>query len=168
MSKLAIGCIILLIMLFGCTGGSESPLRITSQTSYTPQLAERIVQYVYQDKSLAGVSIHMIRLNPILSRMKTRQAQLAVFLKSGAIGLTRNGMIGAIKTPDRDLAALLAEENHDRTELYRMITFELGRYETGDQGYWWTYLRASFGDAWIDQAPSGWWFETNNGRWAQK
>ena len=70
---------------------------------------------------------------------------------------------GPIAALDRaDLITLVADDNKDRSTLYREIARANGHAE------WETDLRATFGQRWISRAPSGWYYRDSAEAWIHK
>jgi uncharacterized protein YdbL (DUF1318 family) len=57
---------------------------------------------------------------------------------------------------------LVAEENADRTNLYREIAAANGHPE------WETDIRTTFAERWASKAPAGWYYQDASGAWKQK
>ena len=106
-------------------------------------------------------------ITAIKGSMQARHSQLAGFYSSGAIGLTKDGLIAvkdasAVPLKDRgSLNGLVAAENADRNHLYKEIATANGHPE------WQAEIQSTFASRWIDKAQSGWFYQGANG-WAQK
>ncbi len=115
----------------------------------------------------ADLEINTPAINAIKSSMQTRHNQLAAHYGSGAIGLTKNGLIAvrnvkAVPLKNRQgINALVATENSDRTKLYKEIANANGHPE------WEGGIRDSFAGRWIDKAQSGWFYQDAGG-WIKK
>jgi uncharacterized protein YdbL (DUF1318 family) len=100
--------------------------------------------------------------------MRERHAQLEPFYRSGAVALTNDGLISVrepsvVPLKDRNrVRQLVAEENRDRNALYQ----EIARANAHPE--WDAEIRATFARRWVDKAPNGWWYQTDDGRWRQK
>ena len=100
--------------------------------------------------------------------MKARHRQLEPFYKQGAVGIGADGKLrirdmNAVSLRDRArVKQLVAEENRDRQALYAEIARVNGHPEWQDE------IRATFARRWIDNAPSGWWYQDGSGNWKQK
>jgi uncharacterized protein YdbL (DUF1318 family) len=100
--------------------------------------------------------------------MKQRHSQLIPFYDSGAVGLTRNGLVilrnaNAVPLSGRQsINALVAAENQDRNALYREIALANNHPE------WESDVRATFAQRWVKWARSGWWYQQKDGSWSQK
>ncbi|MFT5349191.1 MAG: hypothetical protein ACI9MF_000001, partial [Gammaproteobacteria bacterium] len=57
---------------------------------------------------------------------------------------------------------LVADENRDRSQLYKEIASANGHPE------WETEIRNTFSRRWITNAPAGWWYKDANGEWQKK
>ena len=99
--------------------------------------------------------------------MKRRHAALLPFYQSGAVGMTRDGLVAirdlsVVPPPDRNtVKQLVAEENRDRNALYPEIARANGHPE------WERAIRTIFAQRWIANAPAGWWYQGPGG-WQQK
>lgn len=97
-----------------------------------------------------------------------RLQRLKPYFDSGAVGLTAGGLLavrdfGPIAALDRaDLIALVAEDNKDRSALYREIT------RANRHPEWEADLRSTFGQRWISRAPSGWYYRDSAAAWIRK
>jgi hypothetical protein len=93
---------------------------------------------------------------------------LAPHYASGALGLARDGTVAvrdasAIPLSERQkVNGLVADENRDRSALYREIARGNGHPE------WEEEVRATFASRWIDKAQPGWWVQAPNGNWSKK
>jgi uncharacterized protein len=100
--------------------------------------------------------------------MRTRHERLAPYYDSGAVGLTRNGLLevrdqNLIPLAERNqVRQLVADENVDRTNLYREIAI------TNNNPQWETQIRATFARRWIDRARPGWFYRDESGNWQAK
>ncbi|MDX1527737.1 MAG: YdbL family protein [Gammaproteobacteria bacterium] len=115
----------------------------------------------------ADLDISSPSINAIKNRMQSRHEQLKPFYDSGAIGLTPDGLVTvrdpkAVSLADRQrLNSLTADENRDRNALYAEIARANGRPE------WEQGIRDTFARRWVENARSGWWYQTSGG-WKQK
>lgn len=99
--------------------------------------------------------------------MEARFPDLAPYYDSGAIGLMADGYIGVrdnnlVPLPERNkLRTLVANENADRTTLYRELAV------ANRQPQWEAQIRAVFAKRWIERARRGWYVQ-EGGAWKQK
>lgn len=104
----------------------------------------------------------------IQASMKARNAQLEKYYESGAVGFTADAMVAvrdlnSVPLRERNgVRQLVADENSDRSALYREIAVANGHPEWEDE------IRATFARRWIANAESGWYFQENDGSWRQK
>jgi uncharacterized protein YdbL (DUF1318 family) len=114
-----------------------------------------------------NLEINTPAINALKNSMQSRHGQLATHYNSGAIGLTKNGLIAvrnakAVPLKDRQgINGLVAAENADRSKLYKEIATANGHPE------WEAGIRGSFAGRWIDKAKGGWYYQ-NAGGWAKK
>lgn len=115
----------------------------------------------------ADVDISTPAINAIRNSMTARHAQLKSFYDSGAVGLTRDGLVAvrdpkAIPLKDRQTVnALVAEDNRDRNALYREIA------RANNHPEWEADIRGTFARQWVQQANPGWWYQSASG-WSRK
>jgi uncharacterized protein YdbL (DUF1318 family) len=116
----------------------------------------------------ADLNIATPVVKQLTASMEERHAQLKKYYDSGAIGLTRDGLIeirdqNLIPLPERNSARkLVADENADRANLYREIASANGHPE------WETDIRKTFAQRWIERASPGWYVQDEGGQWKQK
>jgi len=116
----------------------------------------------------ADLNIATPAVRQLTQSMEARHAQLKKLYDSGAVGLTRDGLIevrdqNLIPLPERNAARkLVADENADRASLYREIATANGHPE------WETDIRTTFAQRWSDKAASGWYYQDASGGWKQK
>ena len=96
------------------------------------------------------------------------QGALGALLDSGAVGFTNDGMVAmrdAAKVPLSQRAqanATVADENRDRTALYREIA------NANSHPEWEPQIRATFAKGWIEKAHAGWYYQDAAGTWQKK
>jgi hypothetical protein len=115
----------------------------------------------------ADLEVNTPAITAIKNSMQARHTQLGPFYSSGAIGLTKDGLItvkdaNAVPLAQRGaLTGLVKDENADRSKLYKEISVANGHPE------WQAEIQSTFAGRWIDKAQSGWWVQGAGG-WAQK
>ena len=115
----------------------------------------------------ADLEVNTPAITAIKASMQARHGQLSPFYDSGAVGLTRDGMIAvkdaaAVPLKDRGgLNSLVSAENTDRTKLYKEIASGNGHPE------WQGDIQNTFSGRWIDKAQSGWFYQSGGG-WVKK
>jgi uncharacterized protein YdbL (DUF1318 family) len=116
----------------------------------------------------ANLNIETPAIRQLTQSMEARHAQLKKYYDAGAIGLTRDGLVqvrdqNLVPLPERNaVRKLVAEENADRTSLYREIATANGHTE------WEADIRTTFAERWASKAPAGWFFQDEGGAWKQK
>ncbi|TCV81294.1 hypothetical protein EDC63_12444 [Sulfurirhabdus autotrophica] len=116
----------------------------------------------------ADLEVNTPAISSIKQSMQDRHGQLAEFYTSGAVGLTRDGQIavhdaGLVPLSKRQqVNSLVADENRDRSALYREIARANGHPE------WESEVRSTFADRWVSKAASGWWYQNGSGSWVKK
>jgi uncharacterized protein YdbL (DUF1318 family) len=115
------------------------------------------------------IRIQTAATEAIRGRMQGRfQGALGDLLDSGAVGFTRDGMVAmrdAAKVPLSQRAqanATVADENRDRTGLYREIA------NANNHPEWEAQIRATFAKTWIEKAHAGWYYQDASGAWQKK
>ena len=135
------------------------------------QVAQRLLQGLISSAEAAGqanIDIGSPAINRLRASMAARQPRLAPYYRSGVIGFDRRGLVAV-----RDLAGaslrdrgkvkqLVADENRDRNALYREIARANGHPE------WEQDIRATFARVWVEEAPSGYWYQAPDGSWRHK
>lgn len=115
----------------------------------------------------ADLEVNTPAIKAIKFSMQKRHEQLATFYTSGAVGLTKEGLVAvrdatAVPLKDRqNINGLVSAENNDRNALYKEIANGNGHPE------WEGDVRSTFAQKWIEKAQSGWWIQTNDG-WMKK
>ena len=116
----------------------------------------------------ANLEINTPAVAALQSSMQQRFTPLKPFYDSGAVGLTRDGNVAlrdanAVPLPQRQqVNALIASENQDRAALYREIA------RANNHPEWEADIRNTFGQRWIERAPSGWYYQSAGGTWVRK
>lgn len=116
----------------------------------------------------ADLNIATPVVKQLTQSMEARHAQLKKYYDSGAIGLTRDGLVevrdqNLIPLPERNAARkLIADENADRANLYREIASANGHPE------WETDIRKTFAERWSERASAGWYVQDADGAWKKK
>ncbi|MGY3038563.1 uncharacterized protein YdbL (DUF1318 family) [Rhodanobacter sp. TND4EL1] len=116
-----------------------------------------------------NIRIQTSATEAIRSRMHARfNGTLGALLDSGAVGFTHDGMVAmrdATKVPLSDRAqanTTVADENRDRTALYREIA------NANNHPEWEAQIRATFAKTWIEKARAGWYYQNASGAWQKK
>ena len=115
----------------------------------------------------ADLDVNTPAINAIKASMQARHSQLAAHYNSGAVGLTKDGLIAvhdttAVPLKDRGgINTLVSAENADRNALYKEIA------SANKHPEWEGGIRETFAGRWIGKAQSGWWYQGKDG-WAKK
>lgn len=115
----------------------------------------------------ADLEINTPAISALKNSMQARHGQLAAHYASGAVGLTRDGLIAlrdanAVPLKDRQgVNSLVSAENNDRNALYKEIANANGHPE------WESEVRGTFAQRWVQKAQGGWWYQDGAG-WAKK
>ena len=116
----------------------------------------------------ANLEVNTPAITSIKQSMQGRHAQLVEHYNSGAVGLTKDGMVtmrdaNIVPLAKRQLVnSLVASENQDRAALYREIA------RANNHPEWESKIRSTFGQRWINLARPGWWYQNDGGAWVQK
>lgn len=147
-------------------GKPSSQLDLSSQAVLVAMRTLELVVPAAHAQADLDVSSPAIR--SLTQSMEARYGQLKPLFESGAVGLTSNGLVelrdqNAVPLQSRNQARkLVADENADRTALYREIAVANKHPE------WEADIRKTFAKRWIDKAPGGWWYQDAGGAWKQK
>jgi len=115
----------------------------------------------------ADIKVSSPGIAALRQSLHSRFEQVRVYLDSGAVGLTEDGLFAVRDASVVPLAArqsvnaLVAAENQDRNALYAEIASANGHPE------WQAEIRSTFAQRWIEHAHPGWWVLIG-GRWSQK
>src|SRR5574340_462544 len=121
-----------------------------------------------QALAAADLEINTPAISQLKNAMQSRHGQLAGYYASGAVGLTRDGLVAlrdasAVPLAQRQAVnGLVAAENQDRQALYREIARANGHPE------WEEEVRTTFAQRWVQKAASGWWYQNHGGAWVKK
>jgi len=116
----------------------------------------------------ADIEVNTPAITVIKESLKNQHQQLRPYYDSGAVGLTRDGMVAVrdaklVPLSERQkLNSLVAAQNKDRSALYKEIAVANGHPE------WESEIRSTFAERWISKAKSGWWVQNASGAWIQK
>lgn len=116
----------------------------------------------------ADLNVSTPAVRQLTQSMEARHAQLKKYYDSGAVGLTKDGLVevrdqNLIPLPERNAARkLVADENADRSNLYREIATANGHPE------WEADIRSTFAERWSSKAAAGWYFQDKDGAWKKK
>jgi uncharacterized protein YdbL (DUF1318 family) len=117
----------------------------------------------------ADLNVTTPAIRQLVASMEERHTRLKKYYDSGAIGLTRDGLVevrdqNLVALPERNSARkLVADENADRANLYREIAAGNGHPE------WETDIRNTFAERWASRAAGeGWYFQDKSGAWQKK
>ena len=116
----------------------------------------------------ADLEINTPAISSIKNSMQARHGQLASLYASGAVGLTRDGLVAmhdanAVSLAQRQsVNALVSAENGDRNTLYKEIATANSHPE------WEAEVRNTFAQRWVQKAQGGWWYQDASGNWTKK
>jgi uncharacterized protein YdbL (DUF1318 family) len=116
----------------------------------------------------ADISVNTPAIRQLQAAMEKRHQKLAKYYADGAVGMTQDGLITIrdqklVALQDRNtVKSLVADENRDRNALYAEMARANGHPE------WEADIREIFARRWVDNAPSGWWYQNPQGGWKQK
>lgn len=116
----------------------------------------------------ADLNVSTPAIRQLTQSMEERHAKLKKYYDSGAVGLTRDGLVevrdqNLVPLPERNSTRkLVADENADRANLYREIATANGHPE------WEMDIRTTFAERWSSKAAGGWYYQDKDGNWKQK
>lgn len=116
----------------------------------------------------ANLDIDTPAIRSLTGSMQQRHAQLLPYYTSGAVGVSRDGLVALHNANAVPLAqrakvnAIIAADNQDRLALYREIA------RANKHPEWEADIRAKFGERWIAKAQAGWWVQDARGAWRSK
>jgi uncharacterized protein YdbL (DUF1318 family) len=116
---------------------------------------------------VADLEINTPAISAIKASMQERHGQLLPHYNSGAVGLTKDGLVAvrdatAVPLKDRGgINSLVAAENADRNKLYKEIAAGNGHPE------WEGDIKQTFAGRWVDKAQAGWYYQSGGG-WVKK
>jgi uncharacterized protein YdbL (DUF1318 family) len=146
--------------------GPEQGSRLEWGATY---LAAAILELIVPSAQAgADLDINTPAITTIRASLKQRQPQLQPYFDTGALGLTRDGLVGirdgaAIPLKDRNrVKKLVADENRDRNGLYREIARANGHPE------WEPDIRNTFARVWVEESRPGIWYQDAGGQWQRK
>ncbi|HSH54343.1 MAG TPA: YdbL family protein [Methylotenera sp.] len=118
-------------------------------------------------QAAADLEINTPAIAALQNSMQARHGKLSGFYTSGAIGLTKEGLIAvkdasAVALKDRQsLNSLVSAENSDRNALYKEIAAANAHPE------WEAEIRSTFAQRWVQKAQAGWWYQDASG-WVKR
>jgi uncharacterized protein len=162
----------------GAKGGPTTP----PQSYFVPQSEEpsavllalgnalnNLVPAANAQNADAALNVSSPAVSRIKASMAARFGELEKFFTSGAIGLTKDGMVdvrdlSAVALPDRaTVKRLVSEDNADRGQLYTEIA------KASNHPEWEADIRQSFARRWVQTgAKPGWYYQGEDGSWKQK
>lgn len=152
-------------------GTDPPPEKPEPSSSRSPEFFFAIAQWIIPPayaQEEANIEISSPTIEVLSDQMAKRHQQLLPHYEQGAIGLTQQASI-LLREPNKvplklrnGIKKLIAEENHDRSELYREIALANGHPE------WESKIQAVFAKRWIERASPGWWYQEDNGQWRQR
>ncbi|MBA2690051.1 MAG: YdbL family protein [Burkholderiales bacterium] len=116
----------------------------------------------------ADLEVNTPAIAALKGSMQARHASLESHYASGAIGLTRDGLVAmrdanAVPLNQRQAVnSAVNDENRDRQSLYREIA------RANNHPEWEAQVRDTFAQRWIQKAQSGWWYQGGSGAWTKK
>ncbi len=137
-------------------------------TSMVALAAQRLLMLMVTPAyAQADISIDSPAIRALTASMAQRQGKLEPHYRSGAVGMTSDGLItirdpGAVALKDRNsVRQLVADENQDRNALYGEIA------RANKHPEWLDEIRSTFARRWVANAPGGWWYQ-EGGVWKKK
>jgi uncharacterized protein YdbL (DUF1318 family) len=156
---------------------SEAPKTI-GQARRSPEIWRVFCSPVYAADPVTAPPVAQKELNlnvstaairKVKEAQKERLPKLQPLYAAGTIGIDRDGNLVLRSTEGMSLQAkqevskLVAAENTDRASLYREIAVA-NDLPASDVAR----IQKIFAKRWIDEAPAGWWYQDDEGRWVKK
>ncbi|MGB9150505.1 MAG: YdbL family protein [Burkholderiales bacterium] len=116
----------------------------------------------------ADIEVNTPAIAALKAAMQARHNALAPLYTSGAVGLTKDGLVAmreasGVPLAQRTAAAsAIADENKDRAALYKEIA------SANKHPEWEAEVRSTFASRWISKAQSGWYYQNASGEWTKK
>jgi uncharacterized protein len=116
----------------------------------------------------ADIEVNTPAIAALKAGMQARHNTLAGHYASGAVGLTKDGMVAvreasAVPMAQRpSVTSAVADENKDRAALYKEIATANKHPE------WEGEVKTTFASRWISKAQSGWYVQNAAGEWTKK
>lgn len=160
----------------GSKGGTAPPTSYANPGEKPDLLLAAVGQVLYalvpaahaQDAE-AALNVNSPAVSRIKASMSARFGELEKFFASGAVGLTKDGLIevrdlNAVALPDRaTVKRLVSEDNADRAQLYTEIA------KASNHPEWEGDIKKSFARRWVATgAKPGWYYQDDGGAWKQK
>lgn len=117
----------------------------------------------------ADISLSSPAINNLKEKMKARFSNsLQGYLNQNVVGFTNDGLVEVVDASQlslkdrQSIKAVVADENRDRTALYREVAI------ANDHPEWEEQIRDAFVKQWIAQASVGWMYQNTAGQWVKK
>jgi uncharacterized protein len=116
----------------------------------------------------ADLEVNTPAIAALKAGMQTRHNVLEAHYASGAVGLTKDGMVAvreasAVPMAQRpSVTSAVADENKGRAALYKEIA------SANKHPEWEAEVRSTFASRWISKAQSGWYYQNATGEWTKK
>lgn len=151
------------------TKSGEQNLLVVALVHTMGSALDALVPAAQAQDAEAALNVSSPAVTRIKQSMAARFGDLEKFFASGAVGLTKDGMIdvrdiNAVALPDRaTVKRLVAEDNSDRSQLYAEIA------KASNHPEWEADIKKSFANRWVATgAKSGWYYQGADGSWKQK
>ncbi|MEO6968545.1 MAG: YdbL family protein [Rhodanobacteraceae bacterium] len=150
-------------------GGASSGGGGSSGVPLATRVLDMLIPAAQAAESQPDIKVSTPQIEALQDSMKARyESTLKTLLDSGAVGYTRDGLVGvhdAAKAPlsaRAQMNSAVADENRDRTALYQQIAAANGHPE------WEGRIRETFAKQWRARAHAGWYVQNASGGWTQK
>jgi uncharacterized protein len=116
----------------------------------------------------ADLEINTPAISALKGSMQARHNALVAHYTSGAVGLTKDGLVAMREATAVPLAqrtavtSAIADENKDRNALYAEIA------RANNHPDWETQVRSTFAERWVSKAQAGWYYQNASGAWTKK
>lgn len=164
--------------ILGTGGANTTPRDPKKTSSLAPSAPARLLATVggavlnfivpaAHAQAAPDLDVSSPEVKAIQASMKSRNAALAPYYTSGAVGFSDNGDVevrdqNLVPLPERgNVRKLVADENKDRAAFYAEIAKSNGHPE------WANDIRSAFAKRWVANAPAGSYYK-EGGAWKQK
>ncbi|MGJ8663553.1 MAG: YdbL family protein [Marinicella sp.] len=147
----------------------QSGLLDPATMSMIAQSMNPINWFISSAHAQADITLSSPAITALKSKMKTRISDsLRAYLNDNVVGFTNDGFVeivdaGQLGLKERQtIKKIVADENRDRTALYREVAIANNHPEWEDQ------IRKAFVKQWNEQAEPGWSYQNAEGQWVTK
>ena len=171
----AIAVAVFALAMAGCQGVDLSKaldIQIQTASQAAPDQARQVVAMIYAqapNDAFEALPFADVNFWRAAEGSRDRLPSLRPWFDQGVIGNTSGGFVAIRDKSQADgVRALVKAENNNRAAMYRSGSDLVGYDANVDDDSWLPYEQASYGQAWIEMAPAGWWSRDASGNWQRK